>query len=193
VTSCFDVNLVKSVLQSDREACEQLVRLHYAPIYQLLANLTRNTHLAEDLTQETFASAWVSLGSFAGASSLKTWLHQIAYRKFIDTCRRKGRTPDGEQNGEIQFVESDSSTPLENAAANDEARRLLQAVYCLKSDEQNIIVLHYLQGLSFKEVAEVTGEPAGTIRWRAGLALEKLRQILVDGRERHGSKPRAIS
>jgi RNA polymerase sigma-70 factor, ECF subfamily len=192
VAPCSDKILVKRILQGDREACGQLVSLHYAPIYQLLANLSRNAHLAEDLTQETFTAAWVNLSSFAGASSLKTWLHRIAYCKFIDACRRKGRTLDGEQDGGIQLIESNFSTPLEAAVANDESRRLLRAVHRLISDEQNIIVLHYLQGLSYKEVAEVTGEPAGTIRWRAGLALENLRHIL-DGEEKHGSKPKSIS
>jgi RNA polymerase sigma-70 factor, ECF subfamily len=184
VAPCSEITLVKRILQGDREACGQLVRLHYAPIYQLLANLSRNVHLAEDLTQETFAAAWANLESFAGASSFKTWLHRIAYCKFIDAYRRKDRSPDSEQNREIQLIESNCATPLETATANEESGRLFAAIRCLKLEEHHIIVLHYLQGLSFKEVAEVTGEPAGTVRWRAGLALENLRRLLV-GKEKN--------
>ena len=53
-------------------------------VYRFLVHLTRDEPRAEDLTQETFAAAWRGIGSFAGRSGLGTWLHRIAYGKFID-------------------------------------------------------------------------------------------------------------
>jgi RNA polymerase sigma-70 factor (ECF subfamily) len=187
-----DKALVKRILKGDREACGQLVRSHYAPIYQLLANLCRNAHLAEDLTQETFAAAWANLGTFSGSSSLMTWLHRIAYHKFIDACRRKDRNQAGDSEGKIDWVESKKSDPLDEALANDEAARLHRAIERLKPAEKSVIVLHYLQGLSFREVAEVMGEPPGTIRWRSGLALENLK-IALNGKEEYGIQSTIIS
>jgi RNA polymerase sigma-70 factor, ECF subfamily len=184
VTHWSDKALVKRILKGDREACARMVRSHYAPIFRFLGHLSRNAHSAEDLTQETFAAAWGNIGDFAGASSLRTWLHRIAYRKFIDFCRRKDHSLSGVDNGEIDRLEARQSNPLEEALTNDESGRLIQAVECLKPAERTVIVLHYLQSLSFREVAEVTGEPQGTVRWRASCALRNLRNRL-DGRAAH--------
>ena len=56
-----------------------------------MAYLTRDTGLADELTQETFASAWANIDSFKGWTSPGTWLHRLAYRKFIDSTRRLKR------------------------------------------------------------------------------------------------------
>ena len=74
------------------EACAERVRGHYQAVYRLLVHLTRDVHQAEDLTQETFAAAWERIATFEGRATLATWLHRIAYTKFIDARRgRSGR------------------------------------------------------------------------------------------------------
>src|SRR2546429_9654161 len=78
-----DRRLIEGLRARDSKACAQLVRDHYAAIYRLLAHLTRDVHAAEDLCQETFAAGWRKIGSFAGESSIATWLHRIAYRRFL--------------------------------------------------------------------------------------------------------------
>jgi RNA polymerase sigma-70 factor (ECF subfamily) len=173
-----DKTLAKKILAGDREACVELIRSYHAPIYRLLAHLCRDVHCAEDLTQETFATAWVKLGTFTGSSSLGTWLHQIAYRKFIDAYRRKTRAVVGGPDKEIHQVESKKTDPRDAALASEESEQLRQAVDGLKPAERSVIVLRYFQGLSYQEVAEVTGEPAGTVRWRSRCALEHLRRWL---------------
>jgi RNA polymerase sigma-70 factor, ECF subfamily len=187
-----DKALVKRILAGDREACELLVHDHYASIYRLLARLARNAHFAEDLTQETFAVAWAEIGSFSGGSSLKTWLHRIAYHKFIDAYRRRDKTPAGDANGSIDRAASKTGDPLDEALANDEAAALYAAIDGLKPAEKNVIVLHYLQGLTYREAAEVMDEAPGTVRWRAGVALENLKKHLRE-KETHGIQPTTIS
>ena len=73
-----------------REACARLIHEHYPAIYRFLFHLTHDGPEAEDLTQETFAAAWEKIGAFEGRSAFATWLHRIAYGKFVD-ARRAGR------------------------------------------------------------------------------------------------------
>lgn len=187
-----DRTLITSILAGNREASGQLIHRHYTPIYQLLAHLCRDVHEAEDLTQETFAAAWANIAAFGGFSSLKTWLHQIAYRKFVDACRRKDRTVAREPDVEIYQLSSQEASPQDEAIANDEFRLLQRAIGFLKPAEKSVIVLRYLQGLSYHEVAEVTGEPLGTIRWRTSCALERLRHLL-NGKNEHERGSTAVS
>jgi RNA polymerase sigma-70 factor, ECF subfamily len=186
VTHWSDKALAERILAGDREACVELIRSHHAPIYRLLTHLCRDAHGAEDLAQETFAAAWAKIGTFNGSSSLGTWLHQIAYRKFIDASRRKARSAVGGPSEEIRQVASASTGPSDEASASEESERLRRAVDGLKPSERDVIVLRYFQDLSYQEAAEVTGEPAGTVRWRVRCALENLRRGLK-GKEKHGS------
>src|SRR5215207_6055065 len=94
VAACEDERLLADIRAGRREACAALIQAHYQGIYRFLLHLTRDVALAEDLTQETFATVWEKLHLFAGRSSLSTWLHRIAYGKFVDVRRRTQRGAD---------------------------------------------------------------------------------------------------
>jgi RNA polymerase sigma-70 factor (ECF subfamily) len=174
--------LVSRILAGDHEACVRLVHLHHATVYRLLVRLCGDPILAEDLTQETFAAAWVGMSSFVGASSLGTWLHRIAYRKSVDAGRRKAHPLDHSE-GAVDRLCSATRDPAQEAIAEEQSLRLQRALEKLPPAERDVVVLHYLQGLSFREMAEVLGEPAGTVKWRTGRALERLRTFLGNQRE----------
>src|SRR5262249_39048411 len=78
-------------------ACAEVVRTHYQQVYRFLVHLCRNVHRAEDLTQETFAAAWEKIATFQGRATLATWLHRIAYTKYIDAQRAERRVAGGRQ------------------------------------------------------------------------------------------------
>jgi RNA polymerase sigma-70 factor (ECF subfamily) len=142
--------------------------------------LTRNTDLAEDLTQETFAAAWANIHSFKGRASFRTWLHQIAYRKFIDSRRRLQR--DAALAATLRKEQNDSertSNPLSRLAADEDSRILYDAIRTLNSHEYVAVVLHYIQGLSFREMAQVLDVPIGTVKWQNSRALKNLKELLT--------------
>ena len=176
--------LVKRILAGDHEACVELIGRFHAPIYRLLAHLCRDAHLAEDLTQETFLAAWAKIGGFNVASSLNTWLHTIAYRKFIDAHRRHERTVTTKGDASIDRAQSKTPDPYESALASDENRRLYRALDRLKPAERDVVVLHYLQGLSYEDMAAVVEQPTGTVKWRTRQALEHLRTALESKSEK---------
>lgn len=179
--------LVRRILAGERAACEELVRLHHAPIYRLLVRLCRDADLAEDLTQEAFAAAWAGIGTFSGASSLATWLHRIAYRRFIDSYRRRRPLATLDENL-AEKADTNSADPLQGLLADEESRRLYDALAQLDPPDRDILVLHYLQGLTFRQMAEVLDEPGGTVKWRTSQALAKLR-VILDNEKEHENQP----
>jgi RNA polymerase sigma-70 factor (ECF subfamily) len=64
--------------------------------------------------------------------------------------------------------------------ADENSRCLYEAMGRLESSEYVLILLHYLQGLSFRQMAEVLDEPVGTVKWRTHKTLKKLKKILID-------------
>ena len=172
--------ILKALREGRREAYEDIVDAHYASIYRLLLFLTRDVGLAEDMTQEVFASAWASLAGFRGDANIKTWLRRIAYNLFLDAQRRRQR----EQAWAGRVRESDPETgpdPLVRVMADEHLARMYRAMGDLKDQERAVLLLHYLDGLSYREMARVLQQPAGTLKWLTHQALEKLR-IRVIGR-----------
>jgi RNA polymerase sigma factor (sigma-70 family) len=68
--------------------------------------------------------------------------------------------------------------PLETVMADDEAKHLYQALDELDAPERTLLALHYLQGLSYRDMAMVLEEPTGTVKWRTSEALNRLRTVL---------------
>jgi RNA polymerase sigma-70 factor, ECF subfamily len=182
-------NLVNSLRAGHREAYAALVRGHYQAIYRFLVHLTRDAHRAEDLTQETFVAAWERVDTFQGRSSPATWLHRIAYTRFIDDQRAKNRAASlHESVTTTPFMPAD---PLETATARDEARRLYAALDELDAADRTRLVLHYLQGLSYREMASVLDEPSGTTKWRTREALNCLRILMANEVPDHATRKTA--
>jgi RNA polymerase sigma-70 factor (ECF subfamily) len=186
VTALDDQRLLNGLRAGHREECAELVRAHYQAVYRFLVHLTRDVHEAEDLSQETFATAWEKVGTFHGRATLATWLHRIAYTKFIDAHRAQRR--DSAMRERRSGRSMPPPTPLDSAVASDEASRLYQALHGIDASERTLLVLHYLQGLSYREMATVLDEPAGTVKWRTALALDRLRALLSDEVPDHAAR-----
>jgi len=171
---------LKNIREGRREACEAAVCQHYRAIYRFMAYLTGDVNLAEDLTQEAFASAWANIGRYEGRASLGTWLHQIAYHKFIDSRRSLQHHSDLKVRLKQQRHNvPETSNPLHRLTTDEHLRFLYEAMRKLESSEYIAIVLHYTQGLSFREMAEVLDEPVGTVKGRTSRALKRLKAFLT--------------
>ena len=169
---------LRGIIEGQREACEQVICEHYKSIYCFLVYLSGNANLSEDLTQETFISAWANVDQFEGRASLKSWLHRIAYNKFLDSERSSKKR----SNMTASLKEDDSNEkfdPLHRITQDEHSRILFDAMHKLEQAEYAVIVLHYLQDFSYREMANILNEPVGTIKWRTNKALKKLREILT--------------
>lgn len=177
MTQPDDRRLLDEVRQGHSQAYAEVIRQNYQAIYRFLVHLTRDVHEAEDLTQDTFAAAWERIGQFEGRATFGTWLHRIAYTKFIDAQRAARRNARLQER--VSDVRVSSGNPLDGVMAGEEAQHLYQALQGMESLERTLLVLHYLQGLSYSEMALVLDEPTGTLKWRTSVALDHLRSLLT--------------
>jgi len=164
--------------EGQREAYARIVDAHYRSVYRFLLFLGRDASLAEDLTQEVFASAWRALGTFRGESSIRTWLHRIAYHAFVDVQRRRERDQ-AVTGGLGDCADNAIADPLHGILANEDMAEVVQALHDLGLEERTVLVLHYVDGLSYREMAEALKRPDGTLKWVTSRALEKLRRRLA--------------
>jgi RNA polymerase sigma-70 factor (ECF subfamily) len=155
-----------------------VIDAYYGSVYRFLLFLSRDAHLAEDLTQEVFASAWRGIAGFRGKSSIRTWLHRIAYHAFLDAQRRceRDKAAVGALRGGDRGPAED---PLSGIVAGETLSQLSRAMKELDVEERMTLLLHYSDGLSYREMAEVLGRPDGTLKWITSRALEKLRTLLA--------------
>jgi RNA polymerase sigma-70 factor (ECF subfamily) len=163
----------------NREAATELVESCYQPIFAYLRRVSGDPDDAADLTQRTFAKAWTALSSYQGHSRFSTWLHGIAYHVYVDWRRR--RKPASPQTDEWWAAcPSPTPTPLDHAAEKDSAHRLYALVEQLDEDARQTLHLHYYQGLSIAETAEVLGVATSTVKYRLRGALDFLRPRMTD-------------
>ena len=172
--------LPRALRRRTARASARFVQAHYARIHRFLVHLSGEVHLADDLAQETFLSAWASLDSFRNEASIATWLHRIAYGKFVDS-RRKAKCDKAATTERFLNQPSPGSAvpgPLERIIDNERSFGIYLAVQSLDEAARAVITLHYFQGMTFREMATVLDEPVGTVKWRTSEALTRLKTSL---------------
>lgn len=182
-----DQDLLNDLRARKAEACAEVVRRHYLAVYRFLLHLTRRVPEAEDLTQETFAAAWQKIGSYSGRAALGTWLHRIAYHKFLDARRSAGRSASHMARLRRESIAPDGD-PFPGLADDDESRHLVAMLQRLDAGDRAVLVLHYLEGMSYRDMAQVLDEPVGTVKWRTSEAIERLRGLLAPEGSNHGTR-----
>ena len=120
------------------------------------------------------------MGAFDGRGPLGAWLYRIGYNKFIDAQRSLARKKTALSERARSSVTSPQK-PLDGVLCDERSEQLHEAIGRLDLADREVIVIHYLQGLSLSQTAELLGQPVGTVKWRLSEALARLRASL-DGR-----------
>ncbi|MEM7048984.1 MAG: sigma-70 family RNA polymerase sigma factor [Acidobacteriota bacterium] len=173
-----DLQIVERHRYGDDSAFEEVYAHHAEMVFNLSWRLSGNRDQASDLTQEVFLRVFRHLAKFRGGASLKTWIYRIA----LNHCRSElGRTrlpavSDDEET--LGRLPDPRRSPEERAAAEDAGRQVAKALGGLPRRFREAVVLRDLEGLTYLEIAEVTGVRVGTVRSRLARGRERLRRIL---------------
>lgn len=176
--------LVERARRGNRAAAVRLIELFYERIYAFLRRLSANDADAADLTQRTFSRVWQSLPTFAGRSSIGSWLHGIAYHVYVD-WRRSDRHAEPRPNEWWDACPSNDASPAELAVQRDLAAVLYAAVERLEPDLRDSVHLHYYQGLTLQETSEALGIATSTVKYRLRQALAELQKELASDPSPH--------
>jgi RNA polymerase sigma-70 factor (ECF subfamily) len=180
--------LVEAGQRGDVDAFNQLVRLYEGRLYNLCYRMLGDSESAADATQDAFLSAYRNLRSFRGGS-FRSWLLRIATNTCYDVLRVRKRRPtislDAALDSEDESAHFDPPDPGE---APDEAalRRELgvaieHGLAQIPNDQRAVVILSDIQGLSYDEIATITGTNLGTVKSRLSRGRARLRDILKAG------------
>ncbi len=168
--------LIQKAVRHDADAFAKLYDIHVDRVYRHIYYRVNNEHDAEDLTQLVFLKAWQAIGRYKKTGSpFVAWLITISHNLIVDFYRtRKDRA-----YLEAEVLASDpASGPEHTAEASLEQQRLRKAILQLSSDEQQVVILRFMEGFEFSEIASVMKKREGNIRVILHRALVKLRSIL---------------
>ena len=177
--------LVATALRGDQAAAVELIELFYERIYAFLRRLTANDADAADLTQRTFGRVWQALPTFAGRSSVSSWMHSIAYHVYVD-WRRADRHTEPRSSEWWAARPAPGATPAEIVAHADLAAAVYGSVHELEPDLRHTVQLHYYQNLTLQETADALGVATSTVKYR-------LRQALAELQRKLASEPNSLT
>jgi RNA polymerase sigma-70 factor, ECF subfamily len=177
-----EARLVAQALAGSESAFEQIVRRYQRPVLGLIARITGDRALAEDLAQESFLKAYRNLAAFDTKRRLSSWLFRIAHNTAIDCLRRTRtrtlglETPAAEAgDAALDPPAPAAPDPVEQQALGDALERALAGV---RTEYRVAIALRYEEGLSFDEIAHVMGIPEATARSHVHRARKELAAVL---------------
>lgn len=175
--------LVARCLEGDESAWEDLVRTYTRRVYSICYRFTGRESEAQDLTQEVFLKVFRNFRSFrSGEGSFGTWLARLTRNLLIDHYRRtKNERATASIEDQLPMLEEKAAIEgrTEAALAGREASEALQkALAKLSPDLRETVILRDIEGLEYREIAQVLGVPEGTVKSRLNRGRSELARAL---------------
>ena len=176
-SSRTDTVLIRAVQAGDMAAFDELVIKHKNRLFNLIYWFLGDYQDANDCAQETFLKVFKSIKNFRFESAFSTWLYRIA----VNTCknrikssayRRKKKTvsleiSNGSKNGNPFFeIVNGSPTPVMALEKKERMIRIQKAINSLPEEQNQVVVLRDIQGLSYQDISDITGLNLGTVKSR---------------------------
>ena len=188
-----DELLLAAYREGDSQAFETLLIRYRGPIFNFLLRSARDRGRAEELYQDVWMKVIERCDDFRGDAKFSTWLYTIARNLCIDHQRKmkfRGHAsldaPQSQSARPVGERVSSFGPSTEQLATGGLVReRIAHAVEELPDEQREVFLLRQLQGLAFREVAEVVGAPVNTVKSRMRYALEHLQRALSDLKEPH--------
>jgi RNA polymerase sigma-70 factor (ECF subfamily) len=166
---------------------EDIFTTFQKPLYNFVLRMARDEKVAEDLTQETFIKVYQNLDKYRGDASLSTWIYKIATNTYLDYFRsadhNKKSITDFIDDDEVAWDSHDNEKimSIDEQLVKSEMNECLQGfLNDLPEDYRSVVVLHDLQGLKNREIADVLNCTLDTVKIRLHRARKKFRVVLAD-------------
>jgi RNA polymerase sigma-70 factor (ECF subfamily) len=179
---------------------EQLIKEYLKSIYNFVYRIVGNKNEAEDITQEVFIKVWKNITpptshlaslELRGASqpSLKPWIFKIARNTTIDFLRKRKNITFSQIDSQINAgdsqkyfegnIEDTEDLPDEIFIKKELGKELENALSKIRIDFKEIILLRYMEEMTFEEIAEIVDKPLNTVKSHHHRALASLRKIIL--------------
>lgn len=185
-----DEVLMVAYQKGDVRAFELLLTRHKKPVFNFILRFVGSRETAEDLLQETFLRVIKGAEAYQRQAKFTTWLYTIARNLCVDQSRRakhrKAQSLDAPMSnsadsGTLLDVVPSTEIASDRQAVNKELQvRLQEALARLSEEQREVFLMRQVQGMAFKEIAEVVGVPENTVKSRMRYALERLQRALSE-------------
>ncbi len=183
-----DAQLIANFRKGDKSAIDKLIRRYSTNVYSYLLMMVKDQDLANDFLQETFIKVFESLkrGKYEEKGIFLSWVIRIAHNIVIDYYRKNKNFPtvsndesDYDLLNSPKYTDKNIEQKLQESALKEEIRKLVEK---LPAEQKEVVLLRHYGGLSFKEIAKLTGVSINTALGRMRYALINLRKLV----EKHG-------
>lgn len=171
--TCKDDNtLMEQVKQGDKTAYEEIVERHYKAGVIFACQIINDHHMAEDIVQDCFAKIYLMRSRYKSTFAFKTYLFTVIRNHSIDFMRKESRSEtvdwdDSHDDKSVRYVE-------EMIINDEEKKRMYFHINNLKAEQKQLLYLFAIEGLSYKEIARITGQSVGQVK----IKLFRCRQTL---------------
>jgi RNA polymerase sigma-70 factor (ECF subfamily) len=172
-----DRELVQATIAGDLRAFEQLVDRHRDVVLRIAARIVGEDE-AEDVAQDAFLRAYHRLGRWRGDGPFRTWLLQIAHNSALDTVAARRAEPLPLEEAAFELPDAPERTPAARLEAAERRRRIDVKLKGLSPTHRTVLVLRDVEGLSYDEIAAVTGTPLGSVKGRLHRARDQFVEAL---------------
>ncbi len=178
-TVSSDAELMRRVQSDDADAFEELYDRHAARALRIASSVCRNPKRAEDAVQEGFLSAWRSRANYRPeAGEVCAWVMVVVRNRAIDIARRNvNHDTNVVSDHTLDALAASDDVPAQ-VIANERAAAIRQLLDELPETQREVIQLAFYGGLTHSEIAQQLNLPAGTVKGRMRLGLNKLRPIV---------------
>lgn len=169
--------ILKRIALGDRDAVNDCLDKYGGLVWSIARKMLRNSEDAEDAVQEIFVDIWKNAERFdESQSSETTFIAMIARRRIIDRIRRTNRRITADSFEDV--ISEPESRDDKRIQRSVEAEQAAEALRSLKPEQQRVLQLSIVQGLSHQEIADITGMPLGTVKTHARRGILQAREIL---------------
>lgn len=177
--------LVAEAIGGSELAFQTLVERYQRPVFSLVLRMVRDRGMAEDVTQEVFVKAWMALSRYDPRRRFASWLFKIASNAAIDQLRRKKlpttplETSDADQSSILDRIEDERSESPDTLVKRRELSAALEAaVAALRPEYRLVVLLRFREELPYRDIAEATGMPLGTVKTNLRRARREIEERL---------------
>lgn len=165
---------------------EDMYERYFHDVYLFVLAMSKDPHIAEEITQETFFKALKELKHFRGNCSVKSWLCQIAKNLYISYTRKKKPV----HTDTLEYI-SDEVNVEDTYIQKDEALSVYRVLHMLDEPYKEVFVLRVLGELSYKEISDIFGRQENWARVTYHRAKVKIQETLADNNiSKMQSKPK---
>lgn len=172
-----DNSLIAQIKEGNTLAFKQFFDSHYRPLCYYLVNFTNDSHAAEDMAQLVFVDFWNKREVITIHSSVKSYLYKMAYHQFLDSLRKKKKEATVLEQLKYEALQT-IAVPTE-AELEQKSQRLWRVIEQLPERCQEILKLK-MDGLKYREIADVLGLSVKTVESQMRVAFIKIREDYKD-------------